>query len=67
MFQVKYLNNEMCLKLMTLFSKVAQTIIRNYPLIPEMIKLSNTKKSSLQKRIDIGMDIMNFKGNILFI
>ena len=52
---------------MTLFSKVAQTIIRNYPLIPEMIKLSNTKKSSLQKRIDIGMDIMNFKGNILFI
>ena len=57
----------MCLKLMTLFSKVAQTIIRNYPLIPEMIKLSNTKKSSLQKRIDIGMDIMNFKGNILFI
>ena len=52
-------------KHLNLSLKAAHAIIENYPNIPSYIRISNNKKSSMQKRIDIGNEIIKFGGEDL--
>ena len=41
--------------------QAAQEIIKSYPKVPSHIKLSNTKETSMKKRIQIGNEILSYK------
>ena len=55
-----------CIKLyLNVSFKAAHAIIENHPSIPPYIRISNNKNSSMQKRIDIGNEIIKFGGEDL--